>query len=167
MALIRWEPVPVNRLFTSLFDTQTVAAPARRLAVPTDIAESESHYLVRMDLPGVSEDDISVELDGNVLTISGERKSQHEARQGGYYRYERSSGSFRRSIRVPEGVDADAIEANFDRGVLEVSVPKPEQVKPRKVAITVGSTAPALDAADAPAQPAEAPAPEASEPVAA
>jgi HSP20 family protein len=170
MALIRWEPVPVNRLFTSLFDTQTVAAPpARRFAAPTDIAESDTHYLVRMDLPGVSEDDISVELDGNVLTISGQRAAQQESRQGGYYRYERSSGSFRRSIRVPEGVDADAIEANFDRGVLEVSVPKPEQVKPRKVAITVGSTAPARDASDAPAQPAEAPVavPESSEPAAA
>jgi HSP20 family protein len=97
-----------------------------------------------------------------VLTISGERTSQHQGPTGGYYRFERSSGSFRRAVRLPEGIDADAIEANFDRGVLEISVPKPEQVKPHKVAITVGSPAPALASSDAPAD-----APESTEPAAA
>ena len=139
MALIRWEPVPVNRLFNSLLDTPTVAsAPMRRFAPATDLVESDTHYVLRADLPGVSEDDIDVELDGNVLSISGERKSQSEDRGNGYYRYERSSGSFRRSVRLPEGVDGDAIHASFDRGVLEVTVPKPETVGPHKVAITVG-----------------------------
>ena len=169
MALIRWEPVPVNRLFTSLFDTPTVAAApslARRFAPATDLIESDTHYIVRADLPGLSEDDINVELDGNVLSISGERRAEHESRTGGYYRFERSSGSFRRSVRLPEGADGNAIEANFDRGVLEVSVPKPEQVKPHKVAITVGHSAPALASSDEPAEaPSEAPA--SSEPAAA
>ena len=140
----------MNRLFTSLFDTPTgfAAPPARRFTPATDIVESDTHYILRADLPGVAEEDLSVKLDGDVLTISGKRGSQSEQRQGGYVRYERSSGSFRRSVRLPEGVDADAIEANFDRGVLEVTVPKPERVVPRSIAITVGSAPKAIDSAE-------------------
>jgi HSP20 family protein len=145
MALIRWEPVPVNRLFNNLFDTPTVAsAPARRFAPATDLIESDTHYILRADLPGLSEDDVNIELDGNVLSVSGERKSEHEHRGHGYYRVERSYGSFRRSLRLPDGVDAETIKATFDKGVLEISVPKPEQAKPHKVQITAagGDTAP-------------------------
>jgi HSP20 family protein len=160
MALIRWEPVPMNRLINSLFDTPTVQSAASRRWVPaTDLIESDTHYVLRADVPGVSEDDITVELDHNVLTISGERKSEQSERKPGYYRVERTSGSFRRSVRLPEGVDGEAITATFDRGVLEVSVPKPEQVQPRKVQITVGAGEPqAIESAEAPAEPAEAPA---------
>jgi HSP20 family protein len=145
MALVRWEPVPMNRLINSLFDSATTPASGvtpRRWLPATDLIESETHYVLRADLPGVSEDDISVELDHDVLTISGERKAQQQERKGGYVRVERATGSFRRSLRLPEGVDAEAITAGFDRGVLEVSVPKPEQPKPRKVQITVGSGEP-------------------------
>ena len=146
MALIRWEPVPVHRLFNSLFDTPTVAsAPARRFAPATDLIESDSHFILRADLPGLSEDDVNVELDGNVLTVSGERRSSTEDRKGGYYRVERSYGSFSRSVRLPEGVDADAITATFDKGVLEVTVPKPEAAKPHKVQITVGGETQAIE----------------------
>jgi HSP20 family protein len=153
MALIRWEPVPMNRLFNSLFDTPTVQnAGARRWLPATDLIESDTHYVLRTDLPGVSEDDINVELDHNVLTISGERKSEHQDRKPGYHRVERSSGSFRRSVRVPEGVDGEAITATFDRGVLEVSVPKPEQAQAHKVQITVGAgESEAIEGAEAPA----------------
>src|ERR1700744_3638195 len=149
MALIRWEPVPVHRLFNTLFDTPTVASPqARRFAPATDLIESDSHYILRADLPGLSEDDVNVELDGNVLTVSGERRSSSEDRKAGYYRVERSYGSFRRSVRLPEGVDAGAIAATFDKGVLEISVPKPEAVKPHKVQITVGSGEKAIEGGD-------------------
>ena len=140
MALIRWEPVPMNRLFNNLFDTPTVAsAPVRRFAPATDLLESESHYILRADLPGMSEADVNIELDGNVLSVSGERKSEHEDRKLGYSRVERSYGSFRRSLRLPDGIDGEAITATFDKGVLEISVPKPEQAKPHKVQITVGA----------------------------
>jgi HSP20 family protein len=154
MALIRWEPVPMNRLFNSLFDTPTVQnAAARRWVPATDLIESDTHYVLRADLPGVSEDDINIELDHDVLTISGERKSEQTDRRPGYYRVERTSGSFRRSVRLPEGVDGEAITATFDRGVLEVSVPKPEQVQPRKVQITVGAGEPqTIEREDAPAE---------------
>jgi HSP20 family protein len=155
MALVRWEPVPMNRLINSLFDSATApgsGATTRRWLPATDLIESETHYVLRADLPGVSEDDISIELDHDVLTISGERKAETREDKGGYVRVERVSGSFRRSVRLPEGVDAEAITAGFDNGVLEVSVPKPEQPKPRKVQITVGGSEPkAIDGAEAPA----------------
>ena len=155
MALVRWEPVPMNRLINSLFDSATTPAPGgatRRWLPATDLIESDTHYVLRADLPGVSEDDISIELDHDVLTISGERTTQQQERTGGYHRVERVSGSFRRSLRLPEGVDAEAITASFDRGVLEVSVPKPEQPKPRKVQITVGGAQPqAIESTETPA----------------
>lgn len=141
MAVIRWEPVPMNRLLNSFFDTSTLApsAPARRFAPATDLIESATHYVLRADLPGVSEDDVTVELNDNVLSISGERRSDSEQHRNGYQRIERSFGSFRRSVRLPDGVDAEAIAATFDRGVLEVSVPKPVAPAPHKVRITVGA----------------------------
>ena len=143
MALIRWEPVPMNRLFNSFFDTPTGAPnPLRRWTPAIDVVEAETDYVLRADLPGISEDEVSIELEDNVLTVSGERKAEHEERTGGYYRIERSSGSFRRSLRLPEGVDPEAVKATFEHGVLEVRVPKPEQRKPRKVAITVGGDEP-------------------------
>jgi len=143
MALIHWEPVPVNRFFNSFFDTAT-AAPShglRRWTPAIDVVENETAYTLRADLPGLTEKDIAIELDNDVLTVSGERRSEHEERAGGYHRLERSSGSFRRSLRLPEGVDHEAITARFENGVLEVTVPKPAQRTPRKVAITVGSGA--------------------------
>ncbi len=156
MALVRWEPVPMHRLFNSLFDTATTPMPGgatRRWLPATDLIESDTHYVLRADLPGVSEEDINVQLDHDVLTISGERKAEHEDRRAGYYRVERTSGSFQRSVRLPEGIDAEAITATFDKGVLEVSVPKPEQPKPRKVQITVGAAAPqAIEASETPAE---------------
>lgn len=158
MALIRWEPVPMNRLFNTLFDTPTIqAAPARRFAPATDLIESDTHYVLRADLPGMSEQDVNVELDGRILTVSGERKSEHEDRKQGYHRVERSYGSFRRSVRLPEGVEADAITATFDKGVLEISVAKPEQPQPHKVQITVAtSTGSEPEAIEADGEPAAA-----------
>ena len=91
-----------------------------------DLAETEDEFVLKADLPGLSEDDVSIELEDNVLTVSGERKGEHEERKDGYYRVERSYGRFSRSLTLPEGVDADAVKASFDHGVLEVHIPKPE-----------------------------------------
>ena len=113
-----------------------------------DLVETEGDYVLKADLPGLSESDVKIEVEDSVLTISGERKAEHEERKDGYYRIERSSGSFRRSLTLPEGVDPAAVKATFDRGVLEVHVPKPEQRKPRKVEITVGSEPNTIEASD-------------------
>jgi HSP20 family protein len=151
MALIRWEPTrelstiqgEMNRLFNTFFDAPHGNGIAARRWVPAmDLVENEHEFVLRADLPGLSDKDVNIELDDNVLTVSGERKSEHEERKEGYYRVERSSGSFSRSLTLPEGVDPEAVKANFDRGVLEIRIPKPEQRKPRKVAISVGGEQP-------------------------
>jgi HSP20 family protein len=161
MALIRWEPArelqsmqsEMNRVFGTFFDSATprngVRTVSRRWIPAMDVVENDDNYVLRADLPGLSEGDVNVELEDNVLTISGKRSSEHEERKNGYRRVERSYGSFSRSVTLPEGVDADGIEANFDKGVLEVKVAKPEQIKPRKVAITVGAAPAAAEAIEA------------------
>jgi len=150
MALIRWEPVrelssiqsEVNRLFNTLFDTPTLTngGQVRRWVPAMDLVENGDDYMLRADLPGVSEADVKIELDDDVLTISGERKAAHEERKEGYYRVERAFGRFSRSLTLPKGVDPQAVQAHFGDGVLEVRIPKPEQHKPHKVAISVGSS---------------------------
>jgi HSP20 family protein len=152
MALIRWEPVrelntlhnEMNRLFNTLFDAPVPNgnASVRRWIPAMDLVETDENFVLRADLPGVSESDVNIELEDNVLTVSGERKSEHEERKEGYYRVERAAGSFSRSLTLPEGVSPEAIKANFDKGVLEIRIPKPEERKPRKVAISVGGDEP-------------------------
>jgi HSP20 family protein len=80
-----------------------------------------------------------------VLTVSGEREAEHEEQREGYYRVERAFGSFSRSLTLPEGVDGDGIAATFDKGVLEVRIPKPEARKPRKLQIQVGDRPAAIE----------------------
>jgi HSP20 family protein len=155
MALVRWEPVreltslqnEMNRLFSTFFDPAdaggTNGASLRRWVPAMDLVEAEDHFVLRADLPGLGPDDVNLEVEDNVLTLSGERKAEHESKGEGYYRVERASGHFRRSLTLPEGVDLENIAASFDKGVLEIRIPKPEQRKPRKVAINVGGTQPA------------------------
>jgi HSP20 family protein len=177
MALIRWEPVrelgtvqnEMNRLFNSFFDTPTTAngTTFRRWIPAMDLVETDSAFVLKADLPGLSESDVNIELEENVLTISGERKSEHQDRKAGYYRVERSYGSFRRTLTLPEGVEADSVKATFTNGVLEVTVPKPVQQAPRKVQISVGGAsagaAQAIEGSDSPSEaPAAAEAPAAS-----
>jgi HSP20 family protein len=149
MALIRWEPVrelntiqnEMNRLFNTFFEGPTSGngvADARRWLPAMDLVETPDDFVLRADLPGLSENDVNIELKDNVLTISGQRAAEHEEHKEGYYRVERASGSFRRSLTLPEGVDPEGIKASVDKGVLEVRIPKPEQRRPRKVTISAG-----------------------------
>jgi HSP20 family protein len=151
MALIRWEPVAelntiqneMNRLFNTFFDPSAPTGrgngTTRRWLPPMDLVETADHYVLRADLPGLSDGDVNVQLEDNVLTISGERKAEHEDQQEGYYRLERAFGAFSRSLTLPDGVDPHGVEAHFDRGVLEIRIPKPEQKKPKTVQITLGA----------------------------
>jgi HSP20 family protein len=127
----------VDRLFDAFFGTQ--GQGAQRWVPPMDLVEAEDHFLLKADLPGLGEDDVSIEVQDGTLSISGERRAEHETREGGFYRVERATGSFSRSLTLPDGVDPDAISAEFDRGVLSVRIPKPEERKPRRVAIRAGS----------------------------
>ena len=151
MALIRWEPIAdvnaiqneMNRLFNTYVDQSAPisrgGATSRRWMPAMDLVETAEHYVLRADLPGLSGDDVKIQLEANVLTVSGERKAQHDEKEEGYYRLERAFGGFARSLTLPDGVDADGVQADFDRGVLEIRIPKPEQKKPRQVQITLGT----------------------------
>lgn len=100
-----------------------------------DLVESDDYLVLKADLPGLAEDDVAIEVQDNVLTISGSRHAEHEHNEQGWFRLERSYGTFSRSLTLPDGVDADGVEASFDRGVLEVRIPKPEERKPRRISI--------------------------------
>ena len=128
----------VDRLFDAFFGGEAQAA-ARRWVPPVDLVEADDHFVLKADLPGLSEGEVSIEVNDGTLSISGERKLEHEARERGFTRIERAFGSFNRSLSLPDGVEADAISARFDRGVLEVKIPKPEQRKPRRVEIQAGN----------------------------
>ncbi len=157
MAIIRWEPArelstmqsEMNRLFGTFFDSATPRNGRRaalRSWIPAlDVVENENEYVLRADLPGLTEADVNVELDENILRISGERKSEYEEKTDGFYRLERATGRFSRSLSLPEGVSAEGIQASFDNGVLEVHIQKPEQRKPQKVAISVGREAKTIE----------------------
>jgi HSP20 family protein len=148
VTIVRWEPLrelsslqnEMNRLFNTAFD-----APAggtgnggtlRRWVPAMDLLETADHFVLRADLPGMTQDDVNIELEDSTLTVSGERKSEHEERQEGFYRVERAFGSFSRSLTLPHGVDPDSVTANFDNGVLEIRIPKPEERKPRRISIS-------------------------------
>jgi HSP20 family protein len=144
MALMQWEPLSelgavqneMNRLFNTFFESQPQANGGGRRWMPAmDLVETEEDFVLRADLPGLSEDDVKIELQGNALTVSGERKAEHDGDDAGYYRLERGWGSFARSLTLPEGIDPERITARFDRGILELHIPKPEQHKPRRIAI--------------------------------
>jgi HSP20 family protein len=148
MTIVRWEPLrefstlqnEMNRLFSTVFDTPPggnggTGGAMRRWMPPMDLVETDDHFVLRADLPGLSEEDVHIELEDTTLTVSGERKAEHESRDEGFYRVERAFGAFSRTLTLPKGIDPEAITANFDRGVLEVRIPKPEERKPRRIEI--------------------------------
>src|SRR5690606_42015986 len=94
--------------------------------------------VLKADLPGLDRDDIQIEVSDNVLTISGERRDESEEKREGYHRVERSFGRFQRSVELPEGIAAEDVRAKFDRGVLEVRIPKPAEHKPTRVEVEPG-----------------------------
>ena len=146
MTIVRWEPLrelgslqnEMNRLFNTVFDAPAPGngAAMRRWMPAMDLVETDGHFVLRADLPGMGEEDINIELEDGTLTVSGERKAEHESSNEGYYRVERAFGSFSRSLTLPKGIDPEGVSAKFDRGVLEVRIPKPEERKPRRIEIS-------------------------------
>jgi HSP20 family protein len=147
MALVRWDPIreldslqgDMNRLFDRFFEGRTPSGTARRWIPAMDLVETEDSLVLRGDLPGMTEDDVDIEIKDGVLTVSGERKAEHEDKGEGYHRVERAFGSFSRSLSLPQGIDPEKIEAKFDNGVLEVRIPKPAEAKPTRVQIGTGT----------------------------
>ncbi len=106
---------------------------AQGLTPTLDVKETENELVVKADLPGIDEKDVNLTIYNGVLTLRGEKKSEHTDERENYHVMERSYGSFQRSIRLPETIDEDKAEARFDKGVLTVTLPKrPELVKAQK-----------------------------------
>jgi HSP20 family protein len=148
MTIVRWEPLrefstlqnEMNRLFNTVFDAPAAGGgnggqAMRRWMPAMDLLETDDHFVLRADLPGMTQEDVSIELEDTTLTVSGQRKAEHEERREGAYRVERAFGSFSRALTLPQGVDPESVTASFDNGVLEVRVPKPEQRKPKRITI--------------------------------
>jgi HSP20 family protein len=146
--LVRWDPFrevaamqnQLSRLLSGTFET---AGNDSQSWVPTlDAWETEDELVYAFDVPGVSQDKISVEVEDGTLTVSAERERSREVSQERYHRFERRFGSFTRTVGLPQGTTEDAIKAVYKDGVLEIHVPKPEQVKPKKIEIaTAGADA--------------------------
>jgi HSP20 family protein len=148
MALVRWDAgrevdtlqSEMNRVFDAFFDGRPGnGGTARRWVPAMDLVEDKDNLVLRADLPGLTEDDVNIEVKDGMLTISGERKTKEKKEEEGYYRVERAFGTFSRSLTLPDGIDPEQVNAEFDNGVLEVRIPKPEERKPHRVAIGKGS----------------------------
>lgn len=150
MAISRWYPRDlsamqdrVNRIFEDFFrspygrDDQLTSSG---WLPPVDIFETEKEVVLKAELPEMKESDISINVENNVLTLRGERRLESETREEDYLRLERSYGSFTRSFTLPSSVDRDRINARYRDGILRVTLPKKEEVKPKAIRIDVENT---------------------------
>ncbi len=139
-----WNPTRelsrMQRQMERLLDDYFVEPYATEAAfVPAcDVEESNTHFLVTFDLPGVKKEDVKIDLQENQLTVSGERKHEHKEEVPGRYARERYYGSFTRSFALPSKVNADKVEANYVNGVLQIAIPKTEIVVGKSIPIKEG-----------------------------
>jgi HSP20 family protein len=146
MALVRWEPFReltalqnemgrwMNQLAGGIGTTVGNGQTSTWLPA-VDVWETDRELILSFDLPGIPEEKIAVELEDNVLTVSGERERTKEGSDDRFYRFERRFGQFSRSVTLPTGVKEGDIKANYKDGVLEIRVPKPEEQKPKRIQI--------------------------------
>jgi HSP20 family protein len=129
----------MNRLFTRTLGDSGSGVASWTPAV--DVFDTADAIVLRAEVPGLTTDDFDIEVDGDVLTLSGERTFEESVEEGRYHRIERSYGRFARSVTLPQNVKADEISAHLGDGVLTVRVPKADEVRPRRIAVTAGETA--------------------------
>ena len=103
-----------------------------------DVVDSKDGILLKVEIPGVKQEDISISVEENTLTVKGERKQESQVNEEGYSRFERSYGAFQRSVLLPPTVDADRVKATYKDGVLEVQLPKKEEAKPKTIKVEIG-----------------------------
>lgn len=153
--LTRWDPfrdlatMPdrLNRMYRVLREpTYGAEGPEEALtatsfAPPVDIYEDEHNITLKMEVPGIDERDIDVQIEGNTLIVHGERKMEKEEKEENFRRIERRYGSFTRSFALPSSVDPGQVTANYDKGVLKISLAKKAEAKPKQIKVTVGEKA--------------------------
>ena len=139
---IRRTEVPTTtRLFEEFFNDfpffESTLDGHDRWTPSVDIMEKEGNLILRAELPGLNEKEIELKLEGNILTLKGERKMENEDEKGTYHRIESYYGSFTRSFRLPETLDYEKINAEYKNGVLKVTIPQKPEVKPREIPVSV------------------------------
>src|SRR3981189_875838 len=138
----------INRLFNDVFERPADESNLTSWAPAVDIYESEHELVVKADLPDIDPKDLDIRVENNILTIRGERKFEKKVNEDNYLRVERAYGSFSRSFSLANTVNAEAIKADYQNGVLTLTIPKREEAKPKQIKVNVG-TAPAVAAAAA------------------
>ena len=146
--LTRWDPFRefvtlqdrMNRLFHDSFgDAREEALTTTAFAPPVDVYEDEHKVTLKIEVPGIEEKDIDVRIENNTLTVHGERKFEKEEKEENYRRVERQYGSFTRTFTLPTTVDAEKVQADYDKGVLKIQLPKKAEAKPKQIKVNVGS----------------------------
>jgi HSP20 family protein len=154
MAIVRWNPAreltafpasvlnmqrEINRMFDDFFrsdsDESSLLTQAWRPAA--DITEEDDAYVAKVELPGVSKDDVKITMQDNVLHIRGEKKSEKKGKEDNFHRVERFYGTFQRSFTLPTSVKSDRIEAEYKDGILTITMPKAEEAKPKQIEVKV------------------------------
>jgi len=144
--LVRWEPfrdlAALQKEMSRFMNGREGNGRTNQSWVPAlDVWETDEEIVYALDLPGIPEDEISVELDDGALTITGERDQTQQVSDERFYRFERRYGTFSRTFGVPQGVTEDDVRADYKNGVLEVHVRKPEQTKPKRIEVGSGTGA--------------------------
>ena len=145
--LTRWDPfremMVVRNTRDRRFDGNLAVAPSSwksfNWSVALDVVENDDEFIVKASLPGINPDDLEITFSDNKLTIKGEVTEEEELEEVHYHLRERRYGSFTRSIKLPSGIEADKIVAKYDSGVLNLHLPKVEEVKPKKITIKTSS----------------------------
>ncbi|HXY23144.1 MAG TPA: Hsp20/alpha crystallin family protein [Candidatus Acidoferrum sp.] len=152
--IARWEPFrgvttlqdQINRLFNETFERKGEESSLSAWAPAVDIYETEQELVVKADLPDVDPKDLDIRVENNLLTIRGERKFEKKVSEENYLRVERSYGSFARSFTLANTVNSEAIKADYQNGVLTLTIPKREEAKPKQIKVNVATPAMAATA---------------------
>ena len=139
----RWEPFPmseiqseVNRLFDNFFGRPSNAT-GRTWAPPVDMYATKDDLVLTLETPGINEKDVTVSITGDLLTVKGERRFENQVKEQDLLHVERSYGKFERLIQLPMAVQADRVKATYHDGILEIKLPKAEELKPKEIKIDV------------------------------
>ena len=147
--ITRWDPFRefvtlqdrMNRLFRDSFgpEGREEALTTTTFAPPVDVYEDEHNVTLKIEVPGIEEKDIDVRIENNTLTVHGERKFEKEEKEEDYRRVERQYGSFTRTFTLPNTVDQDSVQANYEKGVLKIKLAKKAEAKPKQIKVNIGS----------------------------
>lgn len=143
--LTRWDPFQdaltlreaMNQLFEESFVPTSNGRRGQSFAPAMDVSETPEGYIVEAVVPGLTADDLEITVENNVLTLKGEIRHNHEDKNRNYHRVERRYGAFQRTVGLPTAVKADAISASLENGILRLDIPKADEVKPRRINVTV------------------------------